>query len=431
MIELSLWAIIGTISGVIFGMIPGAGPFIATATLYPFLQGIGPTNIMMYYVGVLIATNYTNSITAILYGIPGDAAAIVTARDGHRLFKRGKGSLAVSTNAISSTIGVAFSVGLMLLLLPNIIHVFKFYNSVLQTIIISLAVIMITLFTKQAYWKTILLFIAGGCLAHIGLDPQTYKSWGTFGISYLTLGIPFSVVMIGLYIVPEITKMQNSATGITKPDKINKFAVGKNTLTSSLLGSMVGFWSGMIPGITNILGSYMSSQIVKRFFKAPILKSTAAAEAANNSGALSSLLPLLILAIPITGSEVLIYYLMIENGFEFNIANTLNELSAIIYFVPPVAIFCLTISWYGFNLLSRVAYFYKRYNVIVNIFILTIISSVGLYVYPIKDWYIISLAVLMVIGYLIRRWDTTPIIYGFFLSDLFYENLVRTLIILS
>ena len=175
----------------------------------------------------------------------------------------------------------------------------------------------------------------------------------------------------------------------------------------------------------------MSSQIVKRFFKAPILKSTAAAEAANNSGALSSLLPLLILAIPITGSEVLIYYLMIENGFEFNIANTLNELSAIIYFVPPVAIFCLTISWYGFNLLSRVAYFYKRYNVIVNIFILTIISSVGLYVYPIKDWYIISLAVLMVIGYLIRRWDTTPIIYGFFLSDLFYENLVRTLIILS
>lgn len=431
MLDLSIWAAIGTLSGVIFGMIPGAGPFIATATLYPLLQGIGPTNIMMYYVGVLIATNYTNSITAILYGIPGDAAAIVTARDGHRLFKRGMGSLAVSSNAISSTIGVAFAVLFLLLLLPNIINVFRFYNSVLQTVIISSAVLMITLFTKQSYVKTISLFLVGGALAHIGLDPMTYESWGTFGISYLTLGIPFSVVMIGLYIVPEISKMQSSATGITEPKNINKYAVGKNTLVSSLLGSFVGFWSGMIPGITNILGSYASAQIVKRFFKMPILKSIAAAEAANNSGALSSLLPLLILAIPITGSEVLIYYLMVENGFEFNITNALDELSEILYFVPPVALFCLTISWYGFNLLSRVAYFYKKHNVLVNIFILTIISAVGLYVYPIKDWYIISLAILMVIGYLIRRWDTTPIIYGFFLSDLFYENLVRTLIILS
>ena len=429
--ELLIWSIIGTFSGILFGMIPGAGPFIATATLYPFLQGIDPVNIMMYYVCVLIATNYTNSVTAILYGIPGDAAAIVTAREGHRFFKRGWGSLAVSSNAISSTIGVAFAVIVFLLVIPVIIDVFRFYNSVIQTLVISVAIILITLFTKQSRIITILLFLSGGVLAHIGIDPMTFESWGTFGIDYLTLGIPFSVVMIGLYIVPEISRMQLTAQDVTTPKKINKIVIGKDTLSSSLIGSFIGFWSGMIPGITNILGSYASAQLVKRFFRKPVLKSIAAAEAANNSGALSSLLPLLILAIPITGSEVLIYFLMVENGFEFNIENTVLGLNKILYFIPGVAVFCLILSWYGFNLLSKVAYFYKQHNRKVNFFILTTISLVSLYVYPIKDWYIISLSIAMVTGYLIRRWDTSPVIYGFFLSDLFYENLVRTLIILT
>ena len=46
-----------------------------------------------------------NSITGILYGIPGDAAAAVTAHYGHKLLREGKGHMAVSNNAISSSIG--------------------------------------------------------------------------------------------------------------------------------------------------------------------------------------------------------------------------------------------------------------------------------------------------------------------------------------
>ena len=39
--------------------------------------------------------------------------------------------------------------------------------------------------------------------------------------------------------------------------------------------------------------------------------------------------------------------------------------------------------------------------------------------------------ILMVLGYALKRLDTSPIIYGFFLSDLFYESLTRTIVILS
>ena len=115
MIELGIWSGIGLLTGLLAGLVPGAGPFVAIGVLYPFLASASGVEIMMCYVAILIATNYTNSVTAILYGIPGDATAIMTAREGHRLFKKGFGSVAVSSNAISSTIGVAFAVLLFFL----------------------------------------------------------------------------------------------------------------------------------------------------------------------------------------------------------------------------------------------------------------------------------------------------------------------------
>lgn len=422
------WAIIGIVSGVIFGIVPGAGPFIATAILYPFLAATAPINIMMYYISVLITTNYTNSVTAILYGIPGDATAIATAREGNRLFRKGYGGLAVSSNAISSSIGVAFAVLVFVIALPNILDIFKFYNSVVQTAVIGFAILMITLLTKQNRIVTILLFLLGGFLARVGIDNITFKSFATFGNPYLSLGIPFASVMIGLYIVPELAKLRNLQ--LDTPKRISKYAIGKNTLGATLLGSFIGFWCGLIPGVTNILGSYASASIVKRYFRKPVLKSIAAAEAANNSGALSSLLPLLILAIPITGSEVLVYYLMLENGFTFSAENTINKLYDIIYVIPFVTAFCLWLSWYGFNLLGSIAYFYKNYKNYVNVFILTTISAISIAIFPIHIWMFVCILCLSVLGYTLKRWDTSPIIYGYFLSDLFYESLIRTIVIL-
>lgn len=423
------WAIIGTISGVLFGLIPGAGPFIATAILYPWLADTSAVNIMMYYVSVLIASNYTNSVTAILYGVPGDATAIATAKYGHKMFLKGFGNLAVTSNAISSTVGVICAVTAFVVLLPNIMHIFKFYNSVIQTVIITAAIIMITLLTKQNRFITLVLFLLGGIFAKIGIDPITFDSFLTFGNSYLALGVPFASVMIGMYIVPELAKIHNIQTNA--PKRISKYAVGKETTLPTLLGSFVGFWCGLIPGVTNILGSYASANIVKRYFRKPVLKSIAAAEAANNSGALSSLLPLLILAIPITGSEVLVYYLMLENGFTFSAENTVNKLYNIIYIVPFVTAFCLWLSWYGFNLLGSIAYLYKKYKNYINAIILTTISTVSVYIFPIHIWMAVCILCLSVLGYSLKRFDTSPIIYGYFLSDLFYESLIRTIVILS
>ena len=421
MFDTIFWAVIGTLSGVIFGVIPGAGPFVATATLYPFLTHIEPVNVMMYYITVLIATNYTNSVTAILYGIPGDATAMSTARNGHRLFLKGFGNLAVASNAVSSTVGVIFAFTVFILVLPYIIEVFRFYNSVLQTVIVAAAIIMITLLTKQNKLFTIVLFLFGGMIAKIGIDPITFDSFLTFNNSYLAIGIPFASVMIGLYIVPELTKLNNFKVGV--PKRINTFTVGKDTTTPTLIGSFVGFWCGLIPGVTNILGSYLSAN----FFKKDLNK-IAASEAANNSGALSSLLPLIILGIPIVGSEVLIFYLIVTKGFIFSV-DTMSYFTDILYFIPIVLIICVVLSWGCFNILGQLAQLYKKHKNTLIISIVSFICIMSINIYPVQEWLIICLLVLGLIGYALRKFDTFPILYGYFLTDLFWDNLMRVMVI--
>jgi putative tricarboxylic transport membrane protein len=418
---LLLWCFIGILSGVVFGLIPGAGPFLAMASLYSLLYYTDPVTILTFYIALIITCNYTNSVTAILYGIPGDPAAAITSRYGHKMLLDGDGHLAVSSNAISSTIGSIFAIGLFLFFLPDIILLFKFYNSTIQLGIILLAIILLTVMATQKLWKTIFLFVLGGVLAKIGFDNLTHQTWGTFGIDYMTLGIPFSSMMIGLYILPEILKF--TELEFNEQNRITKFGYSLRTLPSTLIGSFVGFWCGLIPGVTNILGSYMSAAFVKKD-----INKIAAAESASNSGALSSVLPLIILGIPIVSSEILVYYLIVGKGFFFDI-DTVHKFRDVLYYIPVIVLTCLSLTWIGFNQLAKITSIYKRHKNLFSIVIVFLIIGMSCYIYPTKEWYIITLCVLSALGYIIRKWDTFPVLYGYFLTDLFWDNLMRVIVI--
>ena len=416
-----IWCALGIVAGVLFGIIPGAGAFLAVAVFYPFLALVSPFEILLFYIALIITSNYTNSVTGILYGIPGDAAAVTSARHGHKMFLEGKGHYAVSSNAVSSTLGSILAIGIFLFFLGNVFDLFKFYNSTVQVAVISIAVLCLTFLSEQSKWKSISLFILGGVLAKIGFDNLTYNTWGTFGIDYLTLGIPFSAVMIGLYIIPETLKFKDKE--FKEAEKITKFGYDIKTVPSTMIGSFIGFWSGLIPGVTNILGSYLSASMVKSD-----VNKIAAAESANNSGALSSLLPLIILGIPIVSSEVLIYYLVLSRGFTFDIDN-LYVFTSILYYIPFVLITCLLLSWLCFNQLGIIAKLIKKYKRLLTIGIVLFISAMAIWAYPIKEWMVISILIMSALGYFIRKWDTFPVIYGFFLTDLFWSNLMRVIAI--
>ena len=425
--ELILFAFFGTVAGAIVGLIPTLGPLVAVSLCYHFLLATTPINIMSFYVSLLVAANYMNGVTAVIYGIPGDATSIPTAQMGHRLYRRGFGSQVIGSNALSSTIGVIFSTAIFIVFSPNIFDFFKFYNSIVLTAVMMLVITGILISNGRRWHKTLLYIVFGGVLAKIGVDDVTLATFLTFNNQYLNLGVPFMSIMIGLYVVPEFLK--NIKINFDSGYKKTKMQILPGTFTASMLGSVVGFWCGLVPGVTNILGSYASALLTKKLFNNKPSMVVSAAESANNSGALSSLLPLLILAIPITGSEFLIYYAMLEQGFSFD-AVSIRQFSNVLYIIPASAIISMFVAWRWYKILTFVLTFYSKKRKVVNMVFLLFIATETILTAPVPIWSLMSISILSAIGYFLKGDDTTPIVYGFFLTHTFFENFQRAAIIL-
>ena len=139
-------------------------------------------------------------------------------------------------------------------------------------------------------------------------------------------------------------------------------------------------------------------------------------------------MPLVILGIPIVSSEVLIYYLIASKGVTFNV-DTLNTFYDVLFYIPITVVICLLLSWVGFNQLATIASVYEKHKNISCILIIGMISIMSLNIYPIKEWFVISLVGASALGYFIRNWNTFPVLYGYFLTDLFWDNLRRVIII--
>ena len=80
-----------------------------------------------------------------------------------------------------------FAFTVFILVLPYIIEVFRFYNSVLQTVIVAAAIVMITLLTKQNKLFTIILFLLR--IIYIGWNQSLFSMLNDNGSVNLQLGV--------------------------------------------------------------------------------------------------------------------------------------------------------------------------------------------------------------------------------------------------
>ena len=61
------------------------GPVATVAMLLPITYALDPSTALIMLAGIYYGAQYGGSTTAILVNIPGEASAVVTCLDGHRL----------------------------------------------------------------------------------------------------------------------------------------------------------------------------------------------------------------------------------------------------------------------------------------------------------------------------------------------------------
>ncbi len=97
-----LWASPACTLGTAIGVLPGLGPALTIALLLPITYKVDATAAFILFAGIYYGAMYGGSTTSILLNTPGESATIVTALEGNKMARRGRGAAALATAAIGS-----------------------------------------------------------------------------------------------------------------------------------------------------------------------------------------------------------------------------------------------------------------------------------------------------------------------------------------
>ena len=321
-----MFSFLGALLGTAVGVLPGLGPAATISLLLPIVYSIGkPATSIIFLAGIFYGAMYGGSTTSILLKIPGEAASVVTAIDGYEMAKKGKAGAALAIAAIGSFIaGTVGVIGLTFVAPPLAEFALKF-GAPEYFALMLFGLLLAVFLTGDSPIKGAIMLFLGIILANVGLDPISGKERFTFGIVSLQGGFDFVCLAMGLFGLSEILltlEKQVSNEFVTK--KIGKLfptaAEWAEAKWAVIRGSIVGFFSGVIPGGGAVVASLTSYALEKRLSKRPeefgkgAIAGVAGPESANNAASSSSFIPLLTLGIPCNASIAMIFAALLVQG---------------------------------------------------------------------------------------------------------------------
>ena len=431
----------GVLFGIWVGLMPGLSSVMGLAIVLPFTLSLGGDAGILMMLGLFCGAIYGGSITAILINTPGTANSAATCLDGHPIAMHGDPGRALSISTFASTFGGLFS-AVMLLWTSPILAKFALQFSAPEYFALAVfGLSIVTSVSNQNVIKGLISAMIGLLLSTIGIDAITGIMRFTFGTVYLSGGISFIPVLIGLFAFSQglITVEQNFGKVISKTTpKIKRILPAKSdlkrTFPTMLISSAIGTLIGAVPGTGGDIASWVAYNEAKRRSKTPekfgtgMIEGVAAPEAANNAVSGGALIPLLTVGIPgDAGSAVMLGALMMQGIIP----------GPLLFTQQPGRVYLIIIGLFVGNLLMGLFGFsgIRLFSKIVSVpdVILTplifIFCFVGTFAMN-HDMHDIYLMIICgVIGFFLLKIDFSvpPLILGLILGNTLESNLRRSL----
>jgi putative tricarboxylic transport membrane protein len=325
-----LWVLIGVILGTLVGILPGLGsPAAVLAVLLPLTLKLPPTTGLIMMAGLYHGAKFAGSTTAILLNIPTETSSVVLCYDGHELAKKGRAGPAMGMSAISGFIASTVGVLALTFLAPTIANLaVKFGPPEFASIMVFGLLLVITM-TGKSPIKGFISMTVGLLLSTVGVDLFSGAPRYTFGSIQLFDGVQFLVLTLGLFAVAEVlvnVEEQRGKTMFVMPKGFRALLPTKADLMQCrlaiVIGSIVGFVMGALPGGGSTIGSFVSYSLVKNTHREPdkfgtgMMEGVAGPEAANNSEAGGAMIPLLSLGLPGNASTSVMLAALILYGVQ-------------------------------------------------------------------------------------------------------------------
>ena len=305
--------ILGCTIGLVVGALPGLGSVNGVAILLPVTFLVPPTTAIIFLAAIYYGAMYGGAVSSITLGIPGASTAVATVFDGRPLAQKGKADLALVTAAVASFIGGTISVILFTLFAPPLAEFALKFGPPEEFTLMILAFATFIGLSGDSIPKTIFSILIGLVLATVGLDIISGKPRLIFfDIDGFFHGVNFLVLAIGIYGIGEMLWTLEETKGDVQVHKVtsslkslwNNIKQVKNYFGTTIVGSLIGYFVGMLPAAGATPASLMSYGLAKTFSKDPESfgqgnpAGVAAPESANNAASTGSMLPMITLGIP-------------------------------------------------------------------------------------------------------------------------------------
>ncbi len=111
----------GVLIGLSLGVIPGLGGIVGMALLLPFVFTLSddPYSAFALLLGMGSVVTTSDTIPAVLFGVPGTTGSAATILDGHPLAKQGQAGRAFGAAYTASLIGGVFGALLLAVSIPS------------------------------------------------------------------------------------------------------------------------------------------------------------------------------------------------------------------------------------------------------------------------------------------------------------------------
>jgi len=312
-----LYALIGVTLGTAVGVLPGIGPALTVALLLPVTYKLDPAGSLIMFAGIYYGGMYGGSTTSILLNTPGESASIVTALEGNKMARKGRGGPALATSAIGSFVaGLIATMGLALIA-PWIVKFALSFGPAEYFALMVLAFMTVSAAFGDSTLRGLTALFIGLALGLIGIDLQTGQARLAFGIPDLLDGIEVTTLAVALFAIGETLSVAAShASGEERIEPV-KGSVWMNredwarSWKPWLRGTAIGFPIGAMPAGGAEIGTFLSYSVEKQLAAKPeefghgAIEGVAGPEAANNASAAGTLVPLLTLGLPTTATAAI------------------------------------------------------------------------------------------------------------------------------
>lgn len=312
-----LYALIGVTLGTAVGVLPGIGPALTVALLLPVTYSLDPGGSLIMFAGIYYGGMYGGSTTSILLNTPGESASIITALEGNKMARAGRGGPALATAAIGSFVAGLIATAGLAFIAPEIAKFAISFGEPEKFALIVLAFVTVSAAFGDSPMRGLTSLAIGLAIGLIGLDELSGRARLTFGSPELLGGIGVTILAVALFAIGESLSVAGSQGRTEEKVEAIRGSIWmsksdwKRSWKPWLRGTLFGFPIGAMPAGGAEIPTFLSYATEKKLSQHPeefghgAIEGVAGPEAANNASAAGTLVPLLTLGLPTSATAAI------------------------------------------------------------------------------------------------------------------------------